>query len=116
MRSADWRKLHWIIVGGESGPRARPMHPQWARTIRDDCRKHKVPFFFKQVGSWSWSLPERRTQRSAGLMRDGRIVDLGTKDSQPITYGSKKVGGRRLDCHMHEEMPVGFTGTPKKRS
>jgi protein gp37 len=79
------------------------MHPQWARTIRDECRRHKVPFFFKQVGSWSWGVPQRRTQRSGGLMRDGRIVDLGTKGSQSITYGSKKAGGRELDGHMHEE-------------
>lgn len=42
--------LHWIIVGGESGPGARPMHPDWARRIRDDCQAANVPFFFKQWG------------------------------------------------------------------
>lgn len=46
------RKLDWVIVGGESGPRARPMHPDWARTIRDECQAAGVPFFFKQWGGW----------------------------------------------------------------
>jgi protein gp37 len=44
--------LDWVIVGGESGPRARPMHPAWARKIRDDCEYAEVPFFFKQWGEW----------------------------------------------------------------
>jgi len=46
------RRLDWIIVGGESGPDARPMHPDWARSIRDQCVSAGVPFFFKQWGSW----------------------------------------------------------------
>ncbi|MFI0453704.1 DUF5131 family protein [Actinomadura sp. 6N118] len=51
--------LHWVIVGGESGPRARPMHPDWARTLRDQCAASDVPFFFKQWGEWGpapWSV------------------------------------------------------------
>ena len=43
-------RLNWVIVGGESGPHARPMHPDWARSIRDDCQCHDVPFFMKQMG------------------------------------------------------------------
>src|SRR5690606_37330544 len=46
-------RLDWIIVGGESGPGARPMHPAWARSIRDQCASAGVPFFFKQWGSWA---------------------------------------------------------------
>jgi protein gp37 len=42
--------LNWVIVGGESGPNARPMHPQWARDLRDQCQAAGVPFFFKQWG------------------------------------------------------------------
>lgn len=42
--------LDWVIVGGESGPKARPMHPDWVRSIRDQCRESNVPFFFKQYG------------------------------------------------------------------
>ena len=49
-----WRtKAHWVIVGGESGPGARPMHPEWARSIRDQCQAAGVPYFFKQHGEWS---------------------------------------------------------------
>ena len=44
--------LDWIIAGGESGPKARPMHPFWARGLRDQCAKYGIPFFFKQWGEW----------------------------------------------------------------
>ncbi|RWH33848.1 DUF5131 family protein, partial [Mesorhizobium sp.] len=46
------RGIDWIIVGGESGPNARPMSPAWARSIRDQCAGACVPFFFKQWGEW----------------------------------------------------------------
>jgi protein gp37 len=46
-------KLHWVIVGGESGPDARPMHPSWARDLRDQCIDADVAFFFKQWGEWN---------------------------------------------------------------
>lgn len=45
--------IHWVIVGGESGPRARPMNPEWAIDVRDQCIDAGVPFFFKQWGGWS---------------------------------------------------------------
>jgi protein gp37 len=48
----DLAGIHWVIVGGESGPGARPMHPDWARSLRDQCVDAGVPFFFKQWGSW----------------------------------------------------------------
>ena len=47
-------RLHWVIAGGESGPNARPMHPDWARSLRDQCEAAKIPFFFKQRGEWTW--------------------------------------------------------------
>lgn len=48
-----WRAaLDWVVVGGESGPGSRPMHPDWVRQIRDDCRAAGVPFLFKQWGNW----------------------------------------------------------------
>ena len=47
----EWPRLDWIIVGGESGPGARPMHPEWARSIRDQCKDAGVPFFFKNGAS-----------------------------------------------------------------
>jgi protein gp37 len=50
----DWNagKIDWVIVGGESGPKARPMHPDWVRSIRNQCVAADVPFFFKQWGEW----------------------------------------------------------------
>lgn len=63
----DLRGIHWVIVGGESGPGARPMDPSWARSIRDRCVEQGVPFFFKQ-----WGGPRRK---AAGRLLDGRLWD-----------------------------------------
>jgi protein gp37 len=57
-------RIHWVITGGESGPRHRPFDPQWARDIRDQCQAAHVPFFFKQNGG--------RTPKSGGRLLDGR--------------------------------------------
>ena len=62
--------INWVIVGGESGPRARPMDPLWVRTIRDQCRKARVPFFFKQWGG----VRKHET---------GRVLDRRTWDQMP---------------------------------
>jgi protein gp37 len=59
--------IHWVIVGGESGPGARPMKAAWARDIRRQCRAAKVPFFFKQWGGFN--------KKAAGRTLDGRIYD-----------------------------------------
>lgn len=48
----DLTGIDWVIAGGESGPGARPMHPDWVRSIRDQCIAASVPFFFKQWGEW----------------------------------------------------------------
>ena len=61
--------LDWVIVGGESGLGARPMHPDWARKIRDDCAEAGVPFFFKQ---WGEFLPEGQFDRDQLQWRPGR--------------------------------------------
>jgi protein gp37 len=58
------RGVHWVIVGGESGPNARPMNPDWVRQIRDRCLAHGVPFFFKQWGGVN--------KKKAGRELDGR--------------------------------------------
>lgn len=62
--------IHWVIAGGESGPRARPMHPDWVRAIRDKCVAAEVPFFFKQWG---------------GVRKHvtGRVLDGRTWDEMP---------------------------------
>ena len=56
--------LHWVIVGGESGPRRRAITPDWVRGIRDQCRNRCVPFFFKQWGGFN--------SKSGGCLLDGR--------------------------------------------
>lgn len=63
----DLTGLHWVVVGGESGPRRRPMDPAWARQLRDRCGEHNVSFFFKQWGG--------RTPKAAGRLLDGRTWD-----------------------------------------
>ena len=59
--------IHWVIVGGESGPRARPMHIDWAREVRDLCAAQRTPFFFKQWGGFR--------PKSGGRLLDGREWD-----------------------------------------
>jgi protein gp37 len=56
----NWDRIHWVIVGGESGPRARPMNEDWVRRIRDDCQAAGVPLFYKQrvVHGMKMSMPE----------------------------------------------------------
>ena len=63
----DIRQIDWVIVGGESGPGARPMDPSWVLDIRNQCQKTKVPFFFKQ-----WGGPNRK---KSGRKLDGRTWD-----------------------------------------
>lgn len=62
------RRLDWVIVGGESGPGARPMHPDWARSLRDQCNAAGVPFLFKQWGEW---LPGENEPHPDVKERDG---------------------------------------------
>jgi len=59
--------IHWVIVGGESGPNARPVNEEWVRSIKQQCRKRKVPFFFKQWGGLN--------KKEAGRLLDGRTWD-----------------------------------------
>lgn len=63
----DLRGIHWVIVGGESGPGARPMHADWVRDIREQCQRAGVAFFFKQWGG--------RNKKRAGRELDGRAWD-----------------------------------------
>jgi protein gp37 len=63
----DLSGIHWVIVGGESGPSARPMDPAWARNVRDQCLSAGVAFFFKQWGG--------RTPKAGGRLLDGRTWD-----------------------------------------
>ena len=70
--------LDWVICGGESGPSARPMQPQWAMGLRDQCSVACIPFHFKQWGEWVPDDAGVMTQvgkRKAGRELDGRTWD-----------------------------------------
>ena len=70
--------LNWVICGGENGPGARPMNPDWPRRVRDDCQAAAVPYFFKGWGEWApmdvecLSKPARVGRKAAGRLLDGR--------------------------------------------
>lgn len=111
--------LDWVIVGGESGSGARPMHPDWARQIRDQCASAGVPFFFKQWGEWcpgeNAGPPARRTETGATLMSQrwfyNRITPRESesmhRDDEPDVYrASTKRAGRMLDGVEHNAMPA----------
>lgn len=68
------RGIQWVIVGGESGARARPMDPTWVRRIKSDCRKYRVDFFFKQWGTFN-PAGERVGKGAAGRILDGKTWD-----------------------------------------
>ena len=77
--------VDWVIVGGESGPKARPMHPQWARDLRDQCAEAGVPFLFKEWGEWA---PRAGTLTGGGtnfaeLDAAGRLLDGVQHDGYP---------------------------------
>ena len=72
LKKLNLRGIDWVIVGGESGPGARPMDPDWVLDIRDQCNKKEVPFFFKQWGG-------------TNKKKAGRILDGQTWDEMPMT-------------------------------
>jgi protein gp37 len=67
-------KLDWVICGGESGNSARPMRPEWVRSLRDQCIENQVPFFFKQWGTFAWQgdKPVKVGKKKSGRILDGR--------------------------------------------
>lgn len=97
-------RLDWVVVGGESGPNARPMHPDWARSLRDQCQAAGVPYFFKQWGQW---------------YPIGLVADFQTLEDIPpgsvyfpgaggyiFQHRSKKAAGRELDGRTWDEYPT----------
>ena len=116
-RISDLPSLDWVIVGGESGPRARPMHPDWARSLRDQCAAAGVPFFFKQWGEWT---PGENVERQRGIVDTCHWFDNrwifetenlanceGHVDDQPDLYRiGKKAAGRHLDGKEHSGFPL----------
>lgn len=109
--------LDWVIVGGESGPHARPMHPDWARSLRDQCVAAGVAFHFKQWGEWvpESALLHRDEAPAAFLDPTGTLRPLanGIPESAPRARGQamtirrvgKKIAGRELDGRTWDEYP-----------
>ena len=73
----DLRGIDWVICGGESGPKSRPMQPEWARHIRDQCVAEGIPYFFKQWGG-------------VNKKRNGRVLDGRTWDGMPLVESAAK--------------------------
>lgn len=119
--------INWVIVGGESGPNARPMHPDWVRSIRDQCQEKHVSFLFKQWGEWlpfvgdcggPYQLSAIDPKSNYGnllpldkqeaMWPDGtkRIVALSYIDNDtPVLRVGKKAAGRLLDGRTWDEYP-----------
>ena len=98
----DLRGIHWAIVGGESGPRARPMEKRWVETIRDQCKEAGVPFFFKQWGGFQ--------KKKTGRLLDGRLYD---ERPRPVAASIPNTAHRRaLLARAVQDAPLAdlFTG------
>ena len=94
------RPLDWLIVGGESGQQARPMHPQWARDIRNQCSAAGVAFFFKQWGEFGCV-----ADLGFGGREHCKMVTLHDPYSTAMIRVGKKAAGRLLDGRTHDEFP-----------
>jgi protein gp37 len=118
---AAWMGLiEWVICGGESGPRARPMHPDWARSLRDQCAAAGVPFFFKQWGEWfpghtnDGFIPDE-DHLECGVPEFGRVDVHAFPPERDGTYQEmgrlgKRKSGRVLDLREHDAFPAGLRG------
>ncbi len=100
----DWQLLDWVIAGGESGCGARPSHPEWFRSLRDQCVTAEVPFLFKQWGAWG---PNGTGGRATRLRLDGG--DATTQGSSEHDVWMHRLGkkhtGRELDGRTWDEVP-----------
>lgn len=107
---SPYGRIDWVIAGGESGPNARPSHPNWFRSVRDQCQAGGVPFFFKQWGNW---LPEGQLNADGALCENAYVFN---DDEFPGTIHywdhdlasvrvRKKEAGRLLDNRTWDEYP-----------
>ncbi|GAB3380705.1 DUF5131 family protein [Amycolatopsis echigonensis] len=92
-------RLDWVVAGGESGHGARPMHPNWVRSLRDQCDFASVPFLFKQWGAWA---PESVVASETGAAT-ARCVDW---DGEAMQRSGKGRTGRTLDGRTHDQYPA----------
>lgn len=102
--------IDWVVAGGESGPKARPTHPDWVRSLRDQCRAAGVPFFFKQWGEWApTGVHPQLSNADSGVI--GLLPD-GAQAAGPRYVGAtgmrragKKAAGRMLDGETWDQHP-----------
>jgi protein gp37 len=109
-------RIDWVVAGGESGPGARPMHPDWARSLRDQCAAAGVPFLFKQWGAYSpahaagiggitfaeGSEPQGNIAWPDGTVGYGCAEDHGGAGQQLTLWHHKRNAGRLLDGVQHD--------------
>lgn len=96
--------LDWVILGGESGPNARPMHPYWVESIRDQCQAANVPFFFKQWGEWI-DIDNGYTQVNSSLRKLKKYTFGSAYTSHDVYRVGKKQAGRLLYGKEYNEFP-----------
>jgi protein gp37 len=99
--------VDWVICGGESGRDARPMHPDWARSLRDQCAVADVPFFFKQWGEWAPFRKEMAEVGSPAATRAGYAPATQLTPNGAMQRVGKKAAGRLLDGVEHNGFPHG---------
>lgn len=102
LSSLDLTGIDWLIAGGESGPRARPMHPEWARDLRDRCQPAGVAFFFKQ---WGEHVTTNQMPEATYTDWDIKHGSAQYPDSVQWRVG-KKAAGRLLDGRTWDEYPA----------
>jgi protein gp37 len=121
-QSVKGERLDWVIVGGESGPKARLMHPDWARRLRNQCQAAGVAFFFKQWGEW---IPWEPEQMPCWKSQHGKCEDqhalfpaniaddppgwdsgLGYKGEAAFQWVGKKAAGHTLDGEVIQQYPA----------
>ena len=116
--NGDWSRtdasVDWVIVGGESGTHARPMHPDWVAALRDQCQSAGVAFMFKQWGEWApaeaISDEVNRKLAEVWIRKDGSVIDGGEVDffgGDAVLYrAGKKDAGRLLDGRTWDGVPA----------
>lgn len=97
LKTSSLFSFDWVIVGGESGHKARPIHPDWVRSIRDQCQKANVPFFFKQWGEWhnGWKVGKKK---SGNILDGEQHLNFPTppSDSKQIENSNNRRGPTRV--------------------